>query len=320
VTAAEQGATGKVSGWLRRFNPLNVLNNPVAVKELRGRMRGPRAFLVLTIYLVLMSGFTLLLYMLAASARDIYGFTSGGQIGRTLFTGIVGIELFLVTFIVPAFTAGAISGERERQTYDLLRTTLLPARALVTGKLVSALAYVLLLLVAAIPLQSIAFLFGGVSEAEVILATVILVVTSVAQGALGVYLSAARSRTVAANVASYAVTLGLTIGMPLLILGLVALVGPRLRTLPLGAQAAYTYLLLFLTSTNPLSAAYTTQAWLLETGSAGIISQQLINPVNGAMEPILLVSPWILFSILYIVATVYLVDRAVQRVRRLDVD
>lgn len=319
MSAAEQGARGRLGGWIRQLNPLSILHNPVAVKELRGRMRGPRAFLVLTIYLVLMSGFTLLLYMLAASARDIYGFTSGGQIGRTLFTGIVGIELFLVTFIVPAFTAGAISGERERQTYDLLRTTLLPARDLVTGKLVSALAYVLLLLVAAIPLQSIAFLFGGVTEAEVILATVVLIVTAVAQGALGVYLSAARSRTVAANVASYAVTLGLTIGMPLLVLGLVALVGPRLNSLPLGTQALFTYVLLILVSTSPLSAAFATQTWLLETGSAGLLAHSLVNPTSGALGTIILVSPWILFSILYLAAAFYLVNRAVRRVNRLDV-
>ncbi|MCC7209442.1 MAG: ABC transporter permease subunit [Anaerolineae bacterium] len=322
MTAVEQGAragAGVRSGRLGRFNPLAILHNPVAVKELRGRMRGPRAFLVLTAYLALMSGFTLLLYMLAASARDIYGFTSGGQIGRTLFTGIVGIELFLVTFIVPAFTAGAISGERERQTFDLLRTTLLPAQALVVGKLVSALAYVVLLLIAAIPLQSIAFLFGGVTEMEVILATLILLVTSVAQGALGVYLSAARSRTVAASVASYGVTMGLTIGMPLLVLGLVALVGPRLNTLTPGAQAVLTYALLFLAATNPLSTAFTTQAWLLETGSAGLIAHQLSSPVGSPVQSIVLVSPWIIFTVLYLVATIYLVRRAVRRVRRLDV-
>ena len=129
-------------------------------------MRGARAFVVLTVYLTLMSGFTALLYMISSSTKDIYGFTSGGTIGRYLFFGIVGIELFLVTFIAPAFTAGAISGERERQTYDLLKTTLLPARALIVGKMTSALSYVFLLLLAAIPLQSIAFLFGGVTEAE----------------------------------------------------------------------------------------------------------------------------------------------------------
>ena len=35
------------------------------------------------------------------------------------------------------------------------------------GKLVSALSFVMLLLLAAIPLQSIAFFFGGVAETEV---------------------------------------------------------------------------------------------------------------------------------------------------------
>src|SRR6185369_5430589 len=107
-----------------------------------------------------------------------------------LFIGIVGVELFLVTFIAPTFTAGAISGERERQTYDLLRTTLLPASRLVIGKLISALSYVFLLLLAAIPLQSIAFLFGGVTELEVVLSFVILFITALALGSVGIYFSA----------------------------------------------------------------------------------------------------------------------------------
>ena len=39
----------------------SLLRNPVVLKELRGRMRGPRAFVVLTVYLTLMSGFATLL-------------------------------------------------------------------------------------------------------------------------------------------------------------------------------------------------------------------------------------------------------------------
>src|SRR5258708_26930719 len=161
----------------RRTIP-NFLRNPVVLKELRGRMRGPRAFVVLTVYLILMSGFARLIYYLYSSSLDFQGAAAGGTIGRWLFSSIVAVELFLVAFIAPTFTAGAISGERERQTYDLLRTTLLPARSLVVGKLISALSYILLLLLAAIPLQSIAFLFGGVTEAEVILSLVILVITA----------------------------------------------------------------------------------------------------------------------------------------------
>src|SRR5579871_2560173 len=128
--------------------------NPVMMKELRGRMRGVRAFAVMTVYLGLMSGFTTLLYLVYSSFTRSSGSAAAGEIGRVLFLGVVGIELLLIVFIAPAFTAGAITGERERQTYDLLQTTLLATPSFVTGKLESALGYILLLLLSGIPLES----------------------------------------------------------------------------------------------------------------------------------------------------------------------
>ena len=93
-------------------------------------------------------------------ARSIGILTAGGDCpglnavirSATLAAGVVGIELLLIIFIAPSFTSGAITGERERQTYDLLRTTLLATPSFITGKLESSLGYILLLLLAAIPL------------------------------------------------------------------------------------------------------------------------------------------------------------------------
>ncbi|HLU11087.1 MAG TPA: hypothetical protein VK003_15555, partial [Oceanobacillus sp.] len=85
--------------------------NPVMLKELRGRMRGVRAFLVLTVYLGLMSGFAMLLYLVYNSLTYTSGSAAAGEVGRVLFMGVVGIELLLIIFIAPAFTAGAITGE-----------------------------------------------------------------------------------------------------------------------------------------------------------------------------------------------------------------
>ncbi|HRE26176.1 MAG TPA: hypothetical protein PK954_06060 [Anaerolineales bacterium] len=157
--------------------------NPVVLKELRGRMRGARAFVVLTVYLVLLAGFVIFLYYLySASTATAFSASQRGLVGKFVFGGVVGIELLLVCFIAPAFTVGAVSGERERQTYDLLRTTLLPARSLVLGKLGSALVYILLLLFTALPLQSLAFLLGGVAIEELVLATLLLVRVSLQLG------------------------------------------------------------------------------------------------------------------------------------------
>ena len=44
------------------FRWLHRESNPLLIKELRGRMRGPRAFIVLTVYLLLLSCFTSIIY------------------------------------------------------------------------------------------------------------------------------------------------------------------------------------------------------------------------------------------------------------------
>jgi ABC-2 type transport system permease protein len=285
-------------------------------------MRGARAFVVLTVYLTLMSGFTALLYVISSSTRDIYGFASGGQIGRVLFVGIVGIELFLVTFIAPAFTAGAISGERERQTYDLLRTTLLPARSLVIGKMISALSYILLLLLAAIPLQSIAFLFGGVTEQEIILSFIILSVTAMALGSMGIYFSSVMPRTLQANVMTYASALVITVGIPLLMsvilyLAMPWVTGTSFAALPFALQAGIYYLGGALIATNPLLTAIYTQRLLIDKQQAGFFTETVIT--NGGTYMLPSVSPWIVFTIFYVILSVVLVMMAIRRVRRIEI-
>jgi ABC-type transport system involved in multi-copper enzyme maturation permease subunit len=307
----------------RRFS-FRPLGNPVVLKELRGRMRGARAFVVISVYLALMSGFTTLLYVINAAARDVYGNNiSSGQIGRVLFAGIVGIELFLVTFIAPAFTAGAISGERERQTYDLLRTTLLPARALVVGKMISALAYIMLLLLAAIPLQSIAFLFGGVTEIELILAFIILAVTAIALGSVGLYFSARTPRTLSANVMTYGAALFITIGVPLIAWVVSFVLSPWINTngfgsLPPAVQIAATYLILVVYSTNPLMTAFQTQAYLISNTQVGVQAAGIFQGTTVGNIPVTLVSPWIIFSVIYLTLSVILIVFTIRRVRKID--
>ena len=300
---------------------LRPTRNPIVLKELRGRMRGMRAFVVMSVYLLLLSGFATLLYVVSSASLSYGGYYGGqiGQIGRILFVGIVGIELFLVTFIVPSFTAGAISGERERQTYDLLRTTLLPARSLVYGKLISALSYVLLLLLAAIPLQSIAFLFGGVTELEVILAFVILLVTSIALGAVGIYFSSVMQRTLSASVMSYAFTLFITLGLPLIALVLLSLLSPLglvNSSTPFPVVAVLTYLFGFLIVTNPLATAFVTQSLLINGQGIGYFTQNIY--ANNQNYSLPMVSPWIPFTVLYLLLALVLIMLSIRRVKRID--
>lgn len=295
-------------------------SNPVAGKELRERMRGGRAFAVVTVYLLLMSAFAVLLFLANAPFTRGLATSVTGDLGRTVFAGLVGLELVLIMFIAPAFTAGAVTGERERQTYDLLKITLLPRPTFLIGKLESALGFIVLLLLSAIPLQSIAFLFGGVSETELIVSFIILTVTAVTFGAVGIFFSTLTDKTVTASVRSYSAALIVLIGVPVA----VAFLGGFFYGAYTGTGTGFSgspayesfgiYFGALLVSLNPFTAGSVSQTLLIDRGQAGLWSATLST--NGGTIPLL--SPWISFSVIYLAVAVVLIALAVRRIKTSD--
>ncbi|MCY4538899.1 MAG: hypothetical protein OXE52_11825 [Chloroflexi bacterium] len=290
--------------------------NPVMVKELRGRMRGIRGFAIITVFLTLMSFFTMLLYLLRVPQG---GVVVTGELGRLLFIGVLFIELMLIIFIVPALTAGAITSERERKTYDLLQTTLITKATFVVGKMQSALGYIVLLLLSAIPLQSIAFLFGGVSESELILALLVLAVSAVTLGAFGMFFSSITERTLSATVRSYTVATAITIGLPALALilfqgaygNVVNNVATKISDNPT-VEAAMIYADMIATSLNPITATIYSQQMLIDHQQ--LVTMRVTLSSNGATIPIL--SPWVLLTFTYLSVTALLVWIALRRMER----
>ena len=154
-------------------------------KELRLRLRRERTIWVLITYLLVMT----LLGFLFISRTSAYNSNSVSTLGLGLYTLLVFVQLFLIMFITPAFTATSINGEKERQTFDLLLCSRLSAFELVAGKLVAGLANALLLIAASIPLFSLVFFFGGVGPAQVFQATLVFVVTAIVVGTFGLFCS-----------------------------------------------------------------------------------------------------------------------------------
>jgi ABC-type transport system involved in multi-copper enzyme maturation permease subunit len=197
-----------------------VASGAVAVgsKELRGRMRGPRAFIGLTFYLALLAGFTLMIYLLAAQSAASQAAFGGGNpyasasVGQAVFTVLLFLQVLLVVFLAPAATAGAISLEREKQTLDLLVATPVSTLGIVLGKLASALAFVFVLILASIPLTAVVFVFGGVGPEDILRGYVVLLVTALGFGSVGIVLSCLTRRTQSATVLTYLVVVVLTVG------------------------------------------------------------------------------------------------------------
>ena len=140
----------------------------ILVKELRSRMRGRRAFVVLTLYLGLLALIAWAVYAVVGPEARRSALGMGGLevanasalIGQMIFTALSVFQIILVCFIAPAFTAGQVSLEREKQTLDLLISTPLRPSAIVVGKLLAALAFVMLMIVAAVPISALVAIYA----------------------------------------------------------------------------------------------------------------------------------------------------------------
>lgn len=193
--------------------------NPLLSKELRLRMRTWRTFALVSLYLLGLGGFALIFFSAQFySVRMGYG--SLYDVGRQLFIFLGVVQFVLVVFAVPALTANAVSGERERQTFDLLACTQLTPMGIVVGKLTASLSAVILLIVASLPLYGFVFLMGGVSPSELLTLLTIFILVAVITGCWSLMFSSIFKRTVTSIIACYALIL-FTMGGTLILSALV---------------------------------------------------------------------------------------------------
>ncbi|HEX2142311.1 MAG TPA: ABC transporter permease [Candidatus Limnocylindria bacterium] len=220
MTAASTATGGTRRGDLRELASSAAT---IMVKELRSRFRGRRAFLVLTLYLAVLAALAYGMYTVTGPAArnaaqvgaqfgDPSAINASARVGQGIFSILSIFQLLLIGFIAPAFTAGSISLEREKQTLDLLIATPIRPAGLVIGKLLSALAFVVLMIVAAIPISALVLMYGGASIDDILRQQAVLFASAIGFGVIGLFWSALTKRTQAATVLTYSTLLVVTIG------------------------------------------------------------------------------------------------------------
>src|SRR5205814_1916075 len=147
-----------------------------------------------------------------ASSQFADGRPVASTVGSQAFGAMAFFQLALISLFAPALAAGAISGERERQTFDVLLVSRVSAFGIVWGKLVASLAYLVLLILTALPLFAAVFLFGGIDFEQFVLAHVLTIMTALSIGAVSLFWSALFRRSLPATVTSYATTFFLVVG------------------------------------------------------------------------------------------------------------
>lgn len=181
-----------------------TLPNPNAVLFKDMQQKTKRIKLALSVFLcnLLLAVIAIIVLLVMTFSGIDDGLVDYGTLNG-LFIGLASTEAVLLCFITPSLTAGAITIEREKQTFDVLLSTRLTPWEIIKGKYWASLLQVLLLIISGLPIYSLVFIYGGVSFFQALGVLLVLMVVAMFVAALGIYSSATRKKTLAATIMTF---------------------------------------------------------------------------------------------------------------------
>jgi ABC-type transport system involved in multi-copper enzyme maturation permease subunit len=181
--------------------------NPVLQRELLVNLRMPRAFLLMLIY----QGLLGLLVYLAWPQEARLNLQESPEATRQLIDLFFLGQFILAAMMAPSFASGAITGEKERKTYEMLLASPLLPESIILGKIIASLTHLGLLVFTSLPIVMLCLPLGGVSLYEVLAAYVAMLLCVLSFGMISLACSSYFGRTSASLVVSYLLILPLAI-------------------------------------------------------------------------------------------------------------
>lgn len=167
------------------------LVSPILNRELLSFLRTRRAIVGLFAYLVLLS-----FAVYSSWNHNVEGVQSVERdvVSRGLFQSITMWQLLIFSVYALVLTATKINSERDTNTLEILLSAPMSTWHLLMAKYASALTVVLVLSVASVPMLTPCFLLGGVGWDEYVSSYIILFLTVLTVGMIGMACSAACRR------------------------------------------------------------------------------------------------------------------------------
>lgn len=185
--------------------------NPVYKREAMISARSFKLALVLLVFNGILALVALLnMYSMLTQVRQTAQMQYSSFLDLYIFVAV--LEFVMLIFIMPAITAGSISGERERQTLDLMLTTKMTPAEIVFGKLLSSLSTMLLMIVSSFPILAMVFVYGGVTLTDMGSLLFCYMAAALFIGSLGICCSAVFKKSTVSTVISYGLMVAVVIG------------------------------------------------------------------------------------------------------------
>jgi ABC-type transport system involved in multi-copper enzyme maturation permease subunit len=207
-----------------------VWENPVLQRELVVNLRKSRGFVLLLAYVGAL-GLLVLAAWPAQQKLDLARPQEAQRLVNLFFLG----QFVLVSLMAPSFAAGALTGEKERKSYEMLLASPLRPGAIVAGKLGASLIPLFELMICSLPIVMLCLPLGGVSPYEVLAAYLAMISAVGLFGMISLWCSSYFERTSASLLVSYLLILPLALAGALLWSGLARFGEARLAVIVLGA-------------------------------------------------------------------------------------
>lgn len=188
MVEAQRTILADIGLWLWRLLPAN----PIVLRVVTMGSKRSQHFWARTGYLVILL-FVVLIVGQTTKSSDSLG--AQAKSSATTFEFISILQLALMSFLAPVFTAGAISQEKDAETFNVLLTTPLTNAQIALGSLMSRLFFVLSLLISGLPIFCITMLFGGVTTRQIFISFGIAACTAIVTGSLAITISVIRVGT-----------------------------------------------------------------------------------------------------------------------------
>ena len=198
--------------------------NPILRKELRLGSRSIKIPLALMFYNIVLALIAVVMIFSVNAVGGISGaFSSNGDAidfsGYLYIFPVIGwTQLGITLLIVPILSAGSISGEREKQTLEIMLTTPEKPFSIIWGKLLASLSNFIMFIVTSIPIMAISFVLGGLNWFALLGFIVMILVVAILVGSIGVFCSSAFKKTIASIVMTFLIEFGVLF-LPLIICG-----------------------------------------------------------------------------------------------------
>ncbi len=184
--------------------------NPILMNESKIGVRTFRFNLMILLYTGILAGVMVVTYSIIINRSYEYGVDLSSF--SMMYFGLACAQALLLMFIVPIITATTITGERERQTLDILLSTKLSCFKIVVGKLLSSTSKIILLIISTMPIYAMNFVIGGSTFGQILTLNLFFIVTTLFAGSIGILMSTIFKSSKSATVASSCIIIFLIVG------------------------------------------------------------------------------------------------------------